>query len=65
MRSWEWDIRSCDDDLSVDELLIELGVLTLLVGGGNKGVTLLLEPRADAELILSRAEKLRDLLQVC
>lgn len=54
-------LRSGDDDLGVYELLVELGVLALLVGGGDEGVTLVLEPLADAELILSCAEKLRDL----
>lgn len=54
-------LRGGDDDLSVDELLVELGVLALLVGGGHKGVALILEPLADAELVLSGSEKLRDL----
>lgn len=55
-------LRGGDDNLGVDELLVELGVLALLVGGGHKGVTLVLEPLADAELVLSGAQKLRDLL---
>jgi hypothetical protein len=29
-------IRSGDDDLSIDELLVELGVLALLLGGAEK-----------------------------
>lgn len=54
---------SGDDDLSIYELLVELGVLTILVGGGNEGVTLILEPLADAELVLSGAEQLRNLIK--
>lgn len=53
-----------DDDFSVDELLVEGGVLALLVGGGHQGVTLFLEPLADAELVLSGTEQLRLLLGV-
>lgn len=53
---------SGDDDLSIDELLVELGTLTVLVGGGDEGVTLVLEPLSDAELVLSGAEKAGDLL---
>jgi hypothetical protein len=41
--------------------LVELRVLALLVGGGDEGVTLVLEPLANAELVLSCSEKLRDL----
>jgi hypothetical protein len=55
------DVRSGDDDLGVNKLLVELGVLALLVGGGNEGVTLVLQPLADTELIFSCSEKLRDL----
>lgn len=36
--------RGGDDDLSVDELLVEGGVLALLVVGGDEGVALALEP---------------------
>ncbi|KAI6762943.1 hypothetical protein HG530_008923 [Fusarium avenaceum] len=49
--------RSGDDDLSILELLVELGTLAVLVGGCDKSVTLVLEPLADAELVLSCAEK--------
>lgn len=49
------DIRGGDDDLSIDELLVELGALALLVRGGDQGVALVLEPFADAELVLCRA----------
>lgn len=46
-------IRSGDDDFSVDEFLVESRVLALLVGSGDQGVTLLLEPLPQAELVLS------------
>ena len=54
-------VRCGNDDLSVDELLVELGVLALLVGGGDEGVALVLEPFADAELVLCGSEELGDL----
>ena len=50
-------IRCGDDDFSIDELLVELGVLTLLVGGGDEGVALLLDPFPQTELVLSGTEK--------
>lgn len=56
-----FDLRSGDDDLCIDELLVELGILTLLVRGGDKSVALVLKPLADAKLVLSGAKKLRDL----
>jgi hypothetical protein len=56
--------RSGDDDFSVDELLVEGGVLALLVGGSHESVTLVLEPLADAELVLGGTEQLRLLLGV-
>jgi hypothetical protein len=49
------DLRCGDDNFSVNELLVELGVLALLVGGGDQCVSLILEPFADAELVLSCA----------
>lgn len=55
------NIRGGDDDFGVNQLLVELGVFALLVGGGDQSVALVLEPLADAELILSRSEKGRDL----
>lgn len=57
-------IRSGDDDFSVDELLVEGRVLALLVGGGDQGVTLLLEPLPQAELVLSGTQKTGLLLGV-
>ena len=36
------DLRSGDDDISVDELLVKLGVLALLVRGSYKSVALVL-----------------------
>ena len=46
-------IRCGDNNLSVYQLLIKLGVLALLVGGGDEGMSLILEPFADTELVLS------------
>ena len=48
---------SGDDDLSILELLVELGTLTVLVRGGDKSVALVLEPLANTELVLSGSEK--------
>lgn len=45
-------------------MLVEGGVGTLLVGGGNKLVTLVLEPLPDSELVLGGTEELRLLLGV-
>jgi hypothetical protein len=56
--------RRGNDDFSVDELLVELGVLALLVGSGDEGVALVLEPLADAELVLGGSEELRNLKRV-
>ena len=56
------DLRSGDDDLGINKLLVELGVLAFLVRCGNEGVALILEPLADAELVLGGAQQLRDLL---
>lgn len=57
----EKDLRSGNDDFGIDEFLVKLGVLTLLVRGGDESVALVLEPFADAELVLSGSEKLRNL----
>jgi hypothetical protein len=55
------DLRSGDDDFSVDQLLLKDRVGALLVRGGDQSVALVLEPLADAELVLSRSEESRDL----
>jgi len=51
------NLRSGDNDLSVNELLVEGGVLTILVGGGDEGVTPVLEPLADTKLVLGGTEQ--------
>lgn len=56
--------RSSNDNLSVDQLLVKGGVLALLVGGGHQGVALVLEPLADAELILGGTQQTGLLLGV-
>lgn len=56
--------RSSDDDLGVNQLLVESRVLTLLVGGGHQGVTSVLKPLADTELILGGTKKTGLLLGV-
>lgn len=48
-------LRSGDDDFGVNELLVKLGVLALLIGGGDESVTLILEPFPDAQLVLGGA----------
>lgn len=58
-------LRSGDDNLSIDELLVELGVLTLLVRGGDQGVALVLEPLAETKLVLGSTEELGDLRTDC
>lgn len=55
------NLRSGDDNVSVDELLVKLGVLAFLVRGGYKSVALVLEPLAETELVLSSSEKFRNL----
>lgn len=52
-----WNIRSGDDDFSINKLLVKGRVLTILVGGGDEGVTLRLEPLAQTKLVLSGTEK--------
>ncbi len=47
--------RGGDDDLGVYKLLVELGVLAFLVRCRYEGVALVLEPLADAQLVLGRA----------
>ena len=58
------DERSSDDDLGVNQLLVEGRVLALLVGGSHQGVTSVLEPLANTELILSGTQKTGLLLGV-
>jgi hypothetical protein len=53
------DVRRCDDDLRIHEVLIERRVLTLLVRSGDELVALLFDPLPYTELILSRTEELR------
>lgn len=48
---------SGDDDFSVNKLLVKGRILTLLVGGGDEGVALGLEPLAQTKLVLSGTEK--------
>jgi hypothetical protein len=54
-------LRSGDDDFGVDQLLVKLGVGALLVRRGHQRVALVLEPLADAELVLGGAEEGGDL----
>lgn len=58
------DLRGGDDDLGVYQLLVELGVLAVLVGSGHQGVTLILEPFPDPELVLRCSQKLWDFVGV-
>lgn len=55
------NLRSGDDDLGVDKLLVKLGLGALLVRGRHEGVARILEPLADAKLVLGRAQELGDL----
>lgn len=48
-------IRCSDNDFSIDEFLVKLGVLAILVRGGNESMPLVLEPFSDAKLVLGRA----------
>ena len=58
------DVRCGDDDFGVNEVLVELRVLTLLVGGGDELVALLLDPLPQTELVLGGTEKTGLLLSV-
>lgn len=51
------NVRSSDDDFSVNKLLVKGRVLALLVRGGDEGVTLGLKPLAQAKLVLGGTEK--------
>ena len=61
LRTW-LDSRSGDDDLGIDELTVKSAVLALLVAGRHEGVTLILEPFSETELVLGCPEQLGDLL---
>jgi hypothetical protein len=58
------DVRCGDDDFGVNEVLVELGVLTLLVGGSDELVALLLDPLPQTKLVLGGTEKTGLLLSV-
>jgi hypothetical protein len=51
------DSRCGDDDLGIDQLLVECGSLALLVRGSHEGVALVLEPFAQAKLVLGGAKQ--------
>lgn len=55
-------IRSSNDNLCIYQVLVELGIFSLLVGGGDELMSLILEPFADTELVFSCAKKLWDLI---
>lgn len=57
-------VRCGDDDFGVNEVLVELRVLTLLVGGSDELVTLLLNPLPQTKLVLGGTEKAGLLLSV-
>ena len=57
----EGNLRSGDDDLGIDELLVKGRALVVLVGRGHERVARILEPLADAKLVLGGSQKLRDL----
>jgi hypothetical protein len=58
------NLRSGDDDLGVNHLLLENTALALLVGGGHESVSLVLEPLANTELVLGGTEETGLLLGV-
>jgi hypothetical protein len=47
-----WLIRGCNYDLSVLQLLIELGTLAVLVGSSDELVALLFQPFSNPEFVL-------------
>ena len=49
-------LRGGDNDFSVDQFLVKLGVFALLVGGCNQGMALVFQPLPDTELILGCSE---------
>jgi hypothetical protein len=52
------DVRGGNNDLSVHQLLVESGVLALLIRCGDEGVTLVLQPLADAQFVLGGTQKI-------
>ena len=59
-RQWQEedkDLRGGDNDFGVNHLLLEDAALTLLVGGCDESVSLVLEPLADSELVLCGSEE--------
>lgn len=58
------NLRSGDNDFSVDHLLLEHTALALLVGCSDESVPLVLEPLADTELVLCGTEETRLLFGV-
>jgi hypothetical protein len=58
------NVRCGDDDFGVNEVLVELRVLTLLVRGGDELVALLLDPLPQTKLVLGGSEKTGLLLSV-
>lgn len=59
-----FDVRCGDNDFSINKVLVELRVLTLLVGGRDEFVTLLLDPFPQTKLVLGGTEKTGLLLSV-
>lgn len=49
--------RSSDDDFGIDKLLVELGALSILVGGSDQGVALIFEPLPQTQFILGGSQK--------
>lgn len=56
-RSFWIDLRGGDDDLCIDQMLIEGGVFTLLIGRRNQLVALVFYPFPEPELILGRPKQ--------
>jgi hypothetical protein len=50
------NLRSGDDDFSVNHLLLKHAALALLVGSSHESVSLVLKPLADTELVLCGTE---------
>ena len=56
--------RCGDDDLCINKLLVEFGILPVLVRGCHKGVALVLQPFSNAKLVLRGAEQTRLLVSM-